>query len=158
MRQVRVFHLLQKARSALFRAVDQSLNHQFGLRATQQAVLFILMERDGAPITDIAEQLQVGKSSLTGLIDRMAERGYLRREQSTADGRSYTIFIEPKGRVLCEQTLPATRRINAALLEPFSDSEQDTIARFLHHVADNAATIVTSETAPPHTEPQGPPQ
>ena len=146
MSQIRVFHLLQQAHSALFRAADRALKHYAGLTASQQAVLFVLMMRDGAPITLIADQLQMGKSSLTGLVDRMEKKGLVKRSQSEADARSFQVFIEDKGRELAEQTLPVTKQINAGLLAPFSKEERDVIKRFLDHVADNSAEIVTKES------------
>ena len=88
----------------------------------------------------------MGKSSLTGLIDRMTDKGLVSRRQSAADGRSFEVFIEDEGRRTVEATLSGTRRINAALLEPFSIKERAVIERFLKHVADNADAIVASQT------------
>ena len=63
MQQPRIFYLLQKAHSALFRAADHALKQRLGLTASQQAVLFILTKDDGKPISAIAEELKMGKSS-----------------------------------------------------------------------------------------------
>lgn len=144
MKQPRIFHLIQQAHSALFRAADYALKKSMGLTASQHAVLFFLMKHDGAPISLIADALKMGKSSLTGLIDRMTDKGLVRRRQSAADARSYEVFIENEGRRIVEAALPGARRINAALLEPFSTEERAVIERFLRHVADNADTIVAT--------------
>lgn len=104
------------------------------------------MKRDGAPISDIADQLKMGKSSLTGLIDRMTDKGLVHRRQSVEDARSFEVFIERSGRRAVEATLPTTKKINAALLEPFSSEERAVIERFLRHVSDNAETIVATNT------------
>ncbi len=108
--------------------------------------MFLLGARDGAPISEIADQLQMGKSSLTGLIDRMEALGLVERRQSEDDGRRFHVFIAPAGRALVEATLPATKRINNAMLASFSASECAVIERFLNHVADNAFDIVAAET------------
>ncbi|MEM7739220.1 MAG: MarR family winged helix-turn-helix transcriptional regulator [Pseudomonadota bacterium] len=142
MRQPRVFHLLQKAHTALFRAADHALKTQLGLSTTQQAVLFSLAQHDGAPISQIADQLHMGYSSLTGLVDRMETRGLVTRRQNQADARSVHVFIEDKGRAMVQAAMPFTKGINAALLEPFSPTEQNTIERFLDHVATNATDVV----------------
>ena len=54
-----------------------------------------------------------------------------------------------EGRRTAEATLSGVRRINAALLEPFSAEERAVVERFLRHVADNADAIVAThaETA-----------
>lgn len=144
MRDPRIFHLIQRAHSALFRSADRALKEQAGLSSAQQAILFLLNLRDGAPITAIADQLKMGKSSLTGLIDRMSESGLVERRPSLRDGRSLEVFILPEGKRAVEATLAGTRKINAELLAPFSAEEREVIARFLTHVSDNAETIVSS--------------
>ncbi|MEM9285288.1 MAG: MarR family winged helix-turn-helix transcriptional regulator [Pseudomonadota bacterium] len=152
MRQPRVFHLLQKAHTALFRAADHALKTHIGLTTSQQAVLFSLTKKDGAPISQIADQLHMGYSSLTGLVDRMEAKGLLRRQQSESDARSVHVFIEDKGRAIVTSTKPFTKGLNAALLEPFSSEEQAVIEKFLHHVAANAADVVSEQTNTPSQE------
>ncbi|GAA0479501.1 MarR family winged helix-turn-helix transcriptional regulator [Parasphingorhabdus litoris] len=142
MKQPKIFYLLQKAHSALFRASDKILKQQIGLTASQQAVLFILTKGDGQPISAIAEQLKMGKSSLTGLVDRMEARQLVTRQKSASDARSVEVFITPTGTALVEASLSGTKRVNAALLEPFSSDERATIERFLKHVAEQADSIV----------------
>ena len=145
MKQIRVFHLLQLAHSALFRATDRALKTQLGISTTQQAVLFALMKNDGQPIMTIADQLNMGKSSLTGLVDRMSDKGLLMRRQSAEDARSFEVFITDQGRELISETLQSTRRMNKALLAPFSSDERVVIDRFLRHVATNSTAIVETE-------------
>lgn len=147
-RPPRIFYLLQSAHSALFRAADQQLRAQYGVTATQQAVLFLLLKQDGQPISTLASALRMGKSSLTALIDRMVHAGLVRRESEAGDGRVVSIFAEPAGRQLAETTLPIVRHSNARLLSPFSDEEQRVIERFLQYVADDAADIISPSPSP----------
>lgn len=145
MRQPRVFHLLQIAHSSLFRAADHGLKSVNGLSATQQAVLFLLLHRDGLPITKIADALNMGKSSLTGLVDRMVKRGLVTRSRNAEDRRGFDIHLTDKGRELSRQGAGMVRSVNARLLEGFSEAEWNVLERFLRHVADNAADIIQSE-------------
>lgn len=146
MRQPRVFHLLQRAHTALFRAADHALKTHIGLTTSQQAVLFSLVKNDGAPISQIADQLHMGYSSLTGLVDRMEAKGLLRRQPSETDARSVHVFIEEEGRAIVRSTVPFTKGVNAALLEPFSNDEQAIIEKFLNLVAENASDVVTEHS------------
>lgn len=145
MTPIRVFHLLQLAHSALFRATDRALKIQLGISTTQQAVLFALIKKDGQPIMTIADQLNMGKSSLTGLVDRMSDKGLVQRQQSTEDARSFEVFITDAGREAVGETVQSTRRMNEALLAPFSSDERVVIDRFLRHVATNSTAIVATE-------------
>ena len=141
----RVFHLLQKAHSALFRAADLRAKTTLGLTTTQQGVLLVLSQKDGLPISSIAKTLSMGKSSLTGLVDRMCEQGFLRRAPAASDGRVVNIFIEDKGRQIVARSLPDIKSYNQQLLAPFNDEQQETISRFLEHVAQNAHLIVAEK-------------
>ncbi len=146
MPQPRIFHLLQRAHGALFRAADQALRDKVGLTAAQQAVLFSLSRSDGQGITAIAAELQMGNSSLTGLVDRLCAKGLAERRQSEIDRRSYSVHLLPAGRDAVAATLADTKRMNAAILAPFTKQEQKTIERFLKHVAESADVIVGDST------------
>ncbi|MEQ6203340.1 MarR family winged helix-turn-helix transcriptional regulator [Sulfitobacter sp. HNIBRBA2951] len=139
---LRIFQKLQIAHSALFRAADHRTRDQIGLSTTQLAVLFILSRTDGQPISEISKTLAMGKSSLTGLIDRMCAKGLVRRSPSQADGRVTNIYLEQLGRSALEQGARETNQFNTALLAPFSSAEQDIIGRFLTHLAENADDII----------------
>lgn len=138
----RIFHLLQRAHGALFRAADRRLQAAEGVSATQHGVLLALARDDGQPITAIADSLKMGKSSLTGLVDRMAADGLLRREIDADDLRVQRIFIERRGRGIVARTLGDVKRFNEDLLKPFSAAERRTIERFLTHIADEAPRVV----------------
>lgn len=152
-RPPRIFHLLQKAHSALFRATDKRLREAHGITASQQGVLFILSLNDGQPISAIADALSMGKSSLTGLIDRMEEKSLVRRAPHPQDSRSQLVYIEPAGRNIAAASISQTRRLNDALLAPFTAAEQATIARFLTHVAKNGPDLIAKAAPLPETSP-----
>jgi DNA-binding MarR family transcriptional regulator len=144
----KVFHKLQIAHSALFRAADRRTRNQIGLTTSQLAVLLILSRKDGRPISDISSTLAMGKSSLTGLVDRMCAKGLVRRSPSPVDGRVIHIYLEQSGRAVLEQGAGEISQFNAALLAPFPAEEQAIIERFLTHLADNADGIVNGPLAP----------
>lgn len=138
----RIFHLIQQAHGSLFRECDRVLRERYGIGTAQQAILFLLMRQDGAPLTVLADQLKLGKSSISGLVDRMEAAGLVRREKCPTDARSLLVYLEDKGRFCAVDSLPVTRQINAALLAPFDAAERVTIERFLRHIAGNSAAIL----------------
>ncbi|WP_122073794.1 MarR family winged helix-turn-helix transcriptional regulator [Pseudophaeobacter sp. EL27] len=144
--KLRVFHQLQVAHSALFRAADRRTRQTVGLTTSQFAVLFVLSQSDAQPISEIAKRLSMGKSSLTGLVDRMVERGLVARIASASDGRVTNIHLAPSGATLLARAKEETKHFNAALLAPFSDEEQVVIRRFLTHLVDHADEIINPAT------------
>lgn len=76
-----------------------------GLTPFHWLVLCCLWEQDGLATSDLGERLcQVG-GTLTGVIDRMEERGLVRRERDQRDRRIWRIWLTEEGRKL-EDTLP----------------------------------------------------
>ncbi|WP_319826467.1 MarR family transcriptional regulator [Thalassovita sp.] len=151
---MRVFHLLQVAHSALFRAADQRSRRVSGLTTSQLAMLLILRKQDGQPITEIAATLAMGKSSLTGLVERLAEKGLISRTPSRKDGRVTLISLTPAGQTVAEAALHDTRHYNKQLLAPFTPDEVQIIRRFLRHIERNAGTIINA-AEPPGQTPDG---
>ena len=142
--QIPIFHALQVAHSALFRAADKHTRQEAGLTTTQVAVLFLLSRKDGQPIGDLARALEMGKSSLTGLIDRMSAAGLVERREAEGDGRKSIICLTNSGQILAQSAKQKTKAFNSALLKPFSEAEIETISRFLKHISDNAEPIINN--------------
>ena len=140
-----IFHALQVAHSALFRAADKRTRNVLGLTTTQLAILFVLSKRDGQPIGDIAKSLAMGKSSLTGLVDRMCSQGLVFRREAARDGRISEIFLSEDAKSLVETGTSETHRYNEEILAPFDAEERRTIRKFLDHITNNADTIIAGD-------------
>ncbi|MFT6897138.1 MAG: DNA-binding MarR family transcriptional regulator [Paraglaciecola sp.] len=144
-KQLKIFHLLQLAHGALFKAADRKLKSEMQISTTQLAVLFSLSRHDNAPITAIADKLNMSYSSMSGVIDRMSRAELVKRQKDPDDARIQNVILLAKGRTLAEQSSARVRHINRALLNEFSIEEQETIARFLLHITQNAEQIVSAD-------------
>lgn len=144
-KQLKIFHLLQLAHGALFKAADKKLKSELHVSTTQLAVLFTLSKQDNAPITAIADSLNMSYSSLSGVIDRMTRAELVVRKKDTSDARVQNVILLARGREVAQQSASKVRNINHALLETFTLEEQETIARFLLHVTHNAEQIVSEK-------------
>lgn len=77
----------------------------YGLTGFHWVVLCCLWEEDGLATSMIGERLQQVGGTLTGVIDRMEERGLVRRERDTRDRRIWRIWLTEAGKEL-EEILP----------------------------------------------------
>jgi DNA-binding MarR family transcriptional regulator len=77
----------------------------FGLTTFHWVVLCCLWEDDGLATSSIGERLQQVGGTLTGVLDRMEERGLVRRERDTRDRRIWRIWLTDAGKQL-EEVLP----------------------------------------------------
>jgi DNA-binding MarR family transcriptional regulator len=93
-------------RSAFDRGSEVFLS-TFGLTGAQLNILNILGEAGGTlSQTIMSEQVLIGKSSLSIVVDRMVQRGYLRRQIFPRDRRRVILKITPAGRKLWEKVRP----------------------------------------------------
>lgn len=57
------------------------------LTMSQLKTIMLLVETGGLTGRDLAEKLGIGPSAVTALVDRLVQRGYVRREEDRADRR-----------------------------------------------------------------------
>jgi MarR family transcriptional regulator, organic hydroperoxide resistance regulator len=76
-----------------------------GLTPFHWVVLCCLWQEDGQAIGSIGEKLQQVGATLTGVLDRMEERGLVRRERDLQDRRIWRIWLTDAGKEL-QQILP----------------------------------------------------
>ncbi len=97
----------------------------FGLTPFHWLVLCCLWQEDGLPTSCIGDKLKQVGGTLTGVLDRMEERGLVRRERDIHDRRIWRIWLTDAGKEL-EQVLPpiaAELRDTAMLGIPTAERE-----------------------------------
>lgn len=106
----------------------------FGLTPFHWLVLCCLWQKDGIPTSSIGEQLQQVGGTLTGVLDRMEERGLVRRERDRQDRRICRIWLTDTGREL-EDVLPQlVADLHAETWEGVSPQDREQFS----HVLDRA--------------------
>ncbi|MBZ0253289.1 MAG: MarR family transcriptional regulator, partial [Candidatus Methylomirabilis sp.] len=63
------------------------------LGPTELGILLLLAERDGRRMSEIAQLLNVQKSTLTGVVDRMEKAGRVERRPDPEDGRAQRVHL-----------------------------------------------------------------
>src|SRR5437870_315594 len=74
---------------------------RWDLSPSQFNVLNVLEgQREGLSQIELSRQLLMHRSNVTGLVDRLQTRGFVRRDESPGDRRSYRVVLTPPGRKL----------------------------------------------------------
>jgi DNA-binding MarR family transcriptional regulator len=68
------------------------------IRPAQYSVLVVIEANPGLSQSDIADLLGIERARLVRLLDRLEQRGFVRRTQSRADRRSHALFLTTEGR------------------------------------------------------------
>ena len=74
-----------------------------GLTYTQYIVLLVLWERDGISVTEIGERLMLDNGTLSPLLKKLEQAGYVTRQRSHEDERVVVIRLTDNGRALQEK-------------------------------------------------------
>lgn len=114
---------------------------------SQWWVLAYLSREDGMTQTRLAEELDLGKVAMGGLIDRLERSGFVRREADAADRRVKRIFLEPKSKQLVQKMRRINHNFNRRILANIGDPELETTARALHGMKDNLLRYLAAPEA-----------
>jgi DNA-binding MarR family transcriptional regulator len=130
------------------RAIEQSMNAvrsivralrintraielQMGISLAQLFVLQQLAERSASSLNELAERTATHQSSVSVVVRRLVERGYVSRASSSSDKRRIEIDVTPVGRALLTEapTTIQTQLVNA--LRRMVASDQTALADLL---------------------------
>ena len=93
-----------------------------GLTYTQYLVMMVLWEKETVSSRELAECLHLDYGTLTPVLKRLSQAGYLRRERSGEDERLLTLTLTESGRNLREQAVsipPAVAECMGLTMEEF---------------------------------------
>ena len=76
---------------------------KLGLTYTQYLVFLVLWEKDGIPVGEICEKLMLDNGTVSPLLKKMEQAGYITRSRSEEDDRVVVIALTEQGRKMQEQ-------------------------------------------------------
>ena len=82
-----------------------------GLTYTQYIVFLVLWEKDGVSVTEIGEKLMLDNGTLSPLLKKMEQAGYIERRRSARDDRVVEITLTEAGRALQEKAKDVPRQV-----------------------------------------------
>jgi DNA-binding MarR family transcriptional regulator len=118
------------------------------ISSTQLHVLFVLVSEGPMPMGRLADSLGVSLPNVTGIVDRMVERGYLERGRDTDDRRVVTVSVTDEGRNEVEHIDMIRRRAIARVLEQLGPDQQRRALRTFTEL--RAAAEAVSESDQDH--------
>ena len=90
----------------------------------------------------LLQQTLVSSGTMTNRIDKLVQRGLVRREADPEDGRSVLVTLAEEGRIRVDAAITRLMDAEAELLRELSPTERTRLASLLRHLA------LSFETAP----------
>ncbi|MDD5330375.1 MAG: MarR family transcriptional regulator [Sulfuricella sp.] len=90
-----------------FEAYSSAHIRTLGLTPAQFDIVATLGNTPGMPLKELGEKTLITKGTLTGVVDRLADKQLVRRTASPSDGRSQIVQLTPQGESLFARIFPA---------------------------------------------------
>jgi DNA-binding MarR family transcriptional regulator len=111
--------------------------HDIEINPAQGRIMFALWQQDGVPIQELAQRTSLGKSTLTSMLDRLEDIGYVTRTRSGEDRRIILIQRTAKDRALQEAYERVSDEMSALYYRGFSTSEIQAFEGTLERILEN---------------------
>lgn len=108
-----------------------------GLTPFHWVVLCCLWEEDGLATSRIGERLQQVGGTLTGVLDRMEERGLIHRERDPSDRRIWRIWLTKVGKKMEEILPPIAIEVREQALTGIAPLEREQFSKALDQIIAN---------------------
>ena len=110
---------------------NRAMNREFSNRIAQHGVslglwpfLRALWERDGLSQRELSEKVRMKGPTTVAALNKLEERGLVRREENKKDARKINVYLTPAGRKVYRKVIPEVEAVNRQCLETLTESEQ----------------------------------
>ena len=106
-----------------------------GLTYTQYIIFLVLWEKDGLTVGEIGERLLLDNGTLSPLLKKLEQAGYVRRERSREDERVVVITLTEAGRALQEKAKDVPAKVAGCIDLP--PEKAQTLYGLLYELLEN---------------------
>ena len=95
-----------------------------GLTYTQYIVFLVLWEEDGLTVGEICRRLRLDSGTVSPMLKKMQQMGYIIKQQSREDERSFMITLTDDGRTLQEKAKDIPLKVGGCVSLPPEKARQ----------------------------------
>ncbi len=107
------------------------------LNAAQGRIIFALWQNDNIPISDLARQTALGKTTLTSMLNRLEQSGYIVRNVDEKDKRKVLVALTEKSRSIEGRHEAVSREMTSLFYQGVSERQIDEFEGILKHILSN---------------------
>ena len=111
--------------------------YQIDINHAQGKIIFALWKSDQIPITELARETALSKSTLTTMLERLEKSGHLIRKQSETDKRITIICLTQKSSFLRTDYQKISTEMIALYYKGLTDDEISQFESFLKKILKN---------------------
>jgi MarR family transcriptional regulator, transcriptional regulator for hemolysin len=126
----------------LLRAYADKEAARFGITRAQWAVLAKVERSEGMKQTELAELLEMQPITLTRLIDKLCDAGWIERRSDAADRRVNRLYLRKAGRALLGRISGLRSELTATALEGINPADAHRLLSQLEQIKENVRNAV----------------
>jgi DNA-binding MarR family transcriptional regulator len=131
-----IVRLINRVRVELIDAMDRELA-RFDISAPQLIVLASVANREADSASSLCRNISYDPGAMTRMIDRLEQKGLIRRVPNPDDRRATNLELTAAGKVLFPQLLEAKETVQKQFLRGFSADDVATLEGLLNRMLDN---------------------
>ena len=102
-------------------------------------ILFQLSKNEKMSMRELSEAIHRDKSTVTALVNKLKEQGYVERIQSESDSRVVYVRLTEKGRAYTVETGAISSLLNEKCFAGFTEQDKTALYGFLSRISQNFA-------------------
>jgi MarR family transcriptional regulator, 2-MHQ and catechol-resistance regulon repressor len=107
---------------------------RYGLNPTEFGVLEVLYHKGALTIQAIKEKVLIASSSMSYVVEKLIEKGYIERKQDPIDKRFATLNLNEQGTQLMKRIYPLHVKQLRQRLDRLSSEEEQTLRMLLKKI------------------------
>jgi len=127
---------------------NRAMNREFSDRIARQGVslglwpfLRALWEGDGITQRELSEKVRMKGPTTVAALNKLEDRGLVRREGDKKDARKINVFLTPDGRKVYRKVIPEVEAVNTQCLTDLSLEEQAKFKNMIRRIRNNITAV-----------------
>ncbi len=131
--------LISKIKQISGRIFDKMLkdNGITDLNTAQGRIIFSLWQKDNISIVELTHLTALGKTTLTSMLERLEQVGYIVREPDKEDKRKIVVSLTEKSKKLRDKYEDVSRQMLNLFYKGLSEEEIDVFEGTLNYILNN---------------------
>ncbi|MFX0018529.1 MAG: MarR family winged helix-turn-helix transcriptional regulator [Promethearchaeota archaeon] len=113
------------------------------LNPAQGRIMFVLWRENNISIHQLSKRTLLSKSTLTSMLDRLEQAGFIKRIPSKKDRREILIQLTEKNKLLQEKYIDVSKKMTKIYYNNFTDEEINNFEAKLQKILDNLVNYDT---------------
>ena len=131
--------LISKIKQISERIFDKKLKNYdiTDLNTAQGRIIFSLWQNDNIAISELARETALGKTTLTSMLDRLEQSGYIVRNIDNKDKRKTLVALSEKSKSIENRHEAVSKEMASLFYEGLTENQIDEFESLLKHILSN---------------------